>query len=397
MRIAFFVVGLAIVACGRVGRLGERLLDRRTPRERYLDGLEAAGLERHALVRDWITASERALAHAPIVTAPHREEVDLPPSEPAAIGLRVSLRRGQLVRFEVGLAGDTVTSIFLDARFAGSTGDSLGDRVAEADEGERAVEFEPRRDGFYVLRAQPELFRGGRFSVSLTIAPTLAFPVSGKGEREIRSRWGASRDGGTRRHQGVDIFAPRGTPVLAASPGRVVEVGENELGGLVVWIRDARGNVQYYAHLSTQLVADGQSVSTGDTIGLVGNTGNARTTPSHLHFGVYRRGEGPVDPFWFLHRPPGSPPALSVDTTLLGGFARAVGRNVVVRRSPLPNGDTVRVVGPADSMRVLAGSGRWYRVELADGTQGFLAGRAATRHPVPGPTTARGTGVVSAP
>lgn len=269
--------------------------------------------------------------------------------------------------------------------------------MAEADSGRRSVELEPRRDGWYLFRAQPELLRGGRFSVSLTVAPTLAFPVSGRGEREILSRWGASRDGGRRRHHGIDIFAPRGTPVLAASTGRVVEVGENELGGLVVWLRDERGNAQYYAHLSAQLVAAGTTVAPGDTIGLVGNTGNARTTPPHLHFGIYRRGEGPVDPFWFLHRPPGRIPALDVDTTLLGGFARPRLAGAVVRRGPRGDADTLRVIGPADSVRIVAAAGRWFRVQLADGAQGFLAARAAAPHPVADPITVQGTGVVAAP
>lgn len=390
-------VALALGGCARIDDLADRLMDRRPPRERYLAGLAAAGLDRHALVRDWIAAGERALSDAPTVTSPHREEVVLPDDQPAAIGLRIELRRGQSVRFEVDLPGDTTSAIFVDARPAGTTGDSLGQPVAEADSGRRSVEFEPRRDGWYLFRAQPELLRGGRFSVSLTVAPTLAFPVSGRGEREILSRWGASRDGGRRRHHGIDIFAPRGTPVLAASTGRVVEVGENELGGLVVWLRDERGNAQYYAHLSAQLVAAGTTVAPGDTIGLVGNTGNARTTPPHLHFGIYRRGEGPVDPFWFLHRPPGRIPALDVDTTLLGGFARPRLAGAVVRRGPRGDADTLRVIGPADSVRIVAAAGRWFRVQLADGAQGFLAARAAAPHPVADPITVQGTGVVAAP
>ncbi len=394
---ALGTVGFALAGCGRIDDLAHRLTDRRPARERYLAGLTAAGLDRHALVRDWIAAGEKALADAPAVTSPHREEVDLPTSQAGAIGLRIELRRGQSVRFEVDLPGDSVTTIFLDAHHAGTAGDSLRQPVAAADSGARAVEFEPRQDGWYLFRAQPELFRGGRFAVSVAIAPTLAFPVAGRDELAIRSRWGASRDGGRRRHQGIDIFAPKGTPVLAASNGRIVDVGENELGGLVVWLRDERGNGHYYAHLSTQLVTPGAVVAPGDTIGLVGNTGNARTTPPHLHFGIYRRGEGPVDPFWFLHRPPGSVAGLQVDTTLLGGFVRPRAIGTVVRRGPHPDADTLRVVGPSDSVRVVAASGRWFRIRLDDGSHGFIPGRLAAPHPVANQTAPRGTGVVSAP
>lgn len=388
---------LGAIGCRDVKQLADRLVDRRPPRVRYLAGLSQSGLEQTALVRDWVTAGERAWLDAAVVTSPHREEVELPRHEPAAIGLRLPLKRGQLVRFEVTLPGDTVTAIFLDARFAGVDGDSVGATEAESGAGERAVSFEPRRDGWYLFRAQPELLRGGRFTVTLTVSPTLAFPVSGRSEKNVLSRWGASRDGGKRSHQGIDIFAPRGTPVLAASAGRVVGVGENELGGLVVWVRDERGNAQYYAHLSEQLVAEGAAVAPGDTLGLVGNTGNARTTPAHLHFGIYRRGEGPLDPFWFIHRPPGTLSRVSVDTMALGGFVRVRTGQAPIRRGPSGAADTVRVVGRADSARVMAAAGGWYRVKLADGTQGFVLGRSVERMGREEPSGARGTGVVSAP
>ena len=93
---------------------------------------------------------------------------------------------------------------------------------------------------------------------------------------------------------------------MAAAPGTVTRVNETNLGGKVVWLRDTLGNSLYYAHLDSQAVSSGMQVNIGDTLGFVGNTGNARTTPPHLHFGVYRRGEGPVDPWWFLHRPRGA-------------------------------------------------------------------------------------------
>ena len=88
---------------------------------------------------------------------------------------------------------------------------------------------------------------------------------------------------------------------LAASRGIVTSVGTNRLGGNVVWVWDPeRRQSQYYAHLSRQAVSLGTRVEAGEIIGYVGNTGNARSTSPHLHFGIYSFGEGPIDPFPYI-------------------------------------------------------------------------------------------------
>src|SRR5690606_10594668 len=153
-------------------------------------------------------------------------------------------------------------------------------------------------------------------------------------------------------------------------------VRETPSGGKVVWLRDeARGQSLYYAHLDSQLVADGMWVEPGDTVGLVGNTGNARTTPPHLHFGIYRRGEGPVDPYWFLYRPPAEPPRLAVDTASFGKWTRAARDGIRLRAAPADGAPALAELPRHTAMRVLAGTGSWYRVRLPDGTVGFVAGR----------------------
>jgi len=363
-------------ACSEMGRFANELVDRRPPREKYLSGLANAGLSETALVKDWIAAGQAALEHAPVVTSPHEELVALPRGEPLAVGLKVELKRGQLARLDVMMTADTVAQVFIDVWRADSLANGLVEVVTEAGAGQRVIEWEPRLDGWYVVRVQPELLRGGRLAVRLTVAPTLAFPVTGRGEADILSKWGAPRDGGRRSHQGIDIFARRGTPVIAARRGRILEVAENDWGGLVVWLADDRGNRHYYAHLSAQLVTAGSEVEVGDTIGLVGNTGNARTTPPHLHFGIYRRGQGPVDPYWFLHRPPGRLPRLLADTSMLGSHARRRVADATVRRAPRAGTDTVRTLAATDSVRVLAATGGWYRVVMSDGSHGFVWARS---------------------
>jgi len=90
-------------------------------------------------------------------------------------------------------------------------------------------------------------------------------------------------------HHGDDIFAPLGAPVLAVADGTVFSVGWNDIGGWRLWLRDGQGNEFYYAHLSayTALAVDGRHVHAGDVLGFVGNTGDAATTPFHLHFEVH--------------------------------------------------------------------------------------------------------------
>ena len=136
-------------------------------------------------------------------------------------------------------------------------------------------------DGQHLLRVQPELLRTGRYTLRIQREPSLAFPVHGKNDVAVGSFWGVDRDAGARRHEGIDIFAKRGTPVVAAAAGLITRVNETPRGGKVVWLADTEhGQHMYYAHLDQQLVQPGQTVQTGDTLGLVGNTGNARTTPA---------------------------------------------------------------------------------------------------------------------
>lgn len=120
--------------------------------------------------------------------------------------------------------------------------------------------------------------------------PLLMNPVVGASRQSIISFYGDARDGGKRRHEGIDIFAPKGTIVVAPSDGVITSVGYNSLGGKVIWMNDSRRKHSYYfAHLDSQIVRSGVIVKQGDTLGTVGNTGNARRTRSHLHFGIYQK------------------------------------------------------------------------------------------------------------
>ncbi len=127
-------------------------------------------------------------------------------------------------------------------------------------------------------------------------------PVEGaRAGRDFRNDWGYPRFP-NRWHQGNDIFASRGTPVVAVADGVVVRMNsasnQQPLGGITVTYRTSDGSEWYNAHLDgiASGISPGVSVSRGQRIGTVGNTGNALTTPPHLHLGRRYNG-GWVNPY----------------------------------------------------------------------------------------------------
>lgn len=130
----------------------------------------------------------------------------------------------------------------------------------------------------------------------------LAMPVRGVIKSKVGDSWQAPRDGGVRQHQGQDIFAPRGTPVLSATDGYVIRIGENKLGGRTVSVIGAGGRMYYYAHLDAYApdIKFGDYVTPETVLGFVGTTGNAAGTSPHLHFGVYSSGEA-INPLPLLN------------------------------------------------------------------------------------------------
>jgi murein DD-endopeptidase MepM/ murein hydrolase activator NlpD len=131
----------------------------------------------------------------------------------------------------------------------------------------------------------------------------LRMPVVGVTGHHLDDSWGAPRDGGERRHKGIDIFAPRGTQIVAVADGIISFIGDQPKGGHCIWLTTESGTSFYYAHLDRWApgLYEGMEVESGDLIGFVGNTGNAVTTPPHLHFGVNQNDEM-VNPYPVLTR-----------------------------------------------------------------------------------------------
>lgn len=113
--------------------------------------------------------------------------------------------------------------------------------------------------------------------------------------------WGAPRSGG-RHHMGTDVFAPMGSPAYAVIDGVIRRESTSDNGGLQVYLRGSDGNEYFYAHMSAYVARPGQHVSAGEEIAKVGDTGNARGGPPHVHFEVHPGGGAPVNPYPYVRR-----------------------------------------------------------------------------------------------
>lgn len=133
----------------------------------------------------------------------------------------------------------------------------------------------------------------------------LVFPIDGPVELPLIDSFGFARMTGTpdeHWHEGIDIFAPEGTPLVATERSVVTRVGTGRLGGLKVWIHGESGIDWYYAHLSRFApgIAAGDALEAGDLIGFVGTSGNAVGTPPHVHLQMHPGGGRPTDPYPLL-------------------------------------------------------------------------------------------------
>jgi murein DD-endopeptidase MepM/ murein hydrolase activator NlpD len=137
----------------------------------------------------------------------------------------------------------------------------------------------------------------------------LTIPVEGIEASDLAGSFDDERSGG-RRHEAMDILAPRNTPVLAVEDGRIARLFESKAGGLTIYQFDPTATyAYYYAHLERYAkgLTDGDRVRRGQVIGYVGTTGNAPPGTPHLHFAVFKLTDqkrwwdgSAIDPFLVL-------------------------------------------------------------------------------------------------
>lgn len=365
LRPIFLIMVMLVAAC-KSGPFN--LLKPATPHLQYERKLVSAGLDQNTMGRAWITKANSLLPNAIGIKVPYKETGYFAADKVDGASFKFSLQRGQLLTARLSKQSVSDFAIYMDIWERKDNGEFKV--LAFADSLGAEIQLEAKRSGEYFLRLQPELLGSGSYTLELAIGPSLAYPLKAVNRKQIQSFFGVGRDNNTRRHEGIDIFSNFRTPVLAIAGGTVTRVNENNLGGKVVWLRPrGKDYTLYYAHLDEQIATAGQEVLIGDTLGLMGNTGNAKTTPPHLHFGIYTS-EGAVDPLPFVDPLIPAVPSINSDIAKLNATLRTLNRAVeVADNQQLLNPESLK---QNTIVRVLAAVGNQYKIELPNGKIGYI-------------------------
>ena len=344
------------------------IFDKKTGHEAYSDKIQKLGLQQTALGKKWFIASSTAITAPVPVQLPYKETGYFAADRPEAMAWSFATKRGEQLTIELSkiplngnwLFGDLFSSVNGTTRL-----------IQSMDSTTNILRYTAKENANYIFRLQPELIQSGSYTIVIKAGPSLAFPVANPGpQNRIISYWGAGRDKGARKHEGVDIAGKFRTPVVAVGDGYVSSVSENKLGGKVVFVQSAQSNESwYYAHLDSQVAVSGQHVKTGDVVGLMGNTGNAKYTVTHLHFGIYTGG-GAIDPLPFIQPDDKQPEAIKVPVGLLGKTMRVSARGATVfvaPKTPVPENAVNMPV------RITAATGELYKIILPGGQVRFVA------------------------
>jgi murein DD-endopeptidase MepM/ murein hydrolase activator NlpD len=352
---------------------------KKSPREKYADRLVSAGLRETGMGSLWFAAAEKSLNQPLSITIPYKETGYFAADKPGAEGYIFPARQGEQLSVAISIIPVNGSLLFAELWEAGENGKP---RLLEAvDTTTLAFQYEIEKNGKYLIRLQPELLRGIEYTLTIIAGPSLAFPVRAIDSPHIKSFWGVPRDGGRRSHEGIDIFAKKRTPVIAIADGRITRAGENKLGGKVISMRPKGKKYSlYYAHLDEQIARDGQRVHKGDVLGLVGNTGNAITTPPHLHFGIYAT-SGAVDPLPFVDTDRPKPKEITASTFRLNKY---VHNNSAANMYATPFADVENFIklDANNLLYISAATGNWYKVTCPDGSEGFVNSSSITSQPL---------------
>lgn len=363
---SILVLLLIITACKQARQVADIII-RPTPRELYARQMENDS----ALFIPWENAFKNVFMDSIEIELPYVEQGTFFTKNMDIYSYNVMLQRGEVLHAEIRT--DTLLlPVFID--LYEQTSDSLSkyDFVAQNESGQKSLEKAVEKSAIYKIIIQAGIGTTAHFELELYSTPSYSFPVTGKDNAAIQSFWGAERDGGLRSHKGVDIFADRGTPVVAVTEGRVSFTGNRGLGGKQVWLKSGLlGNSIYYAHLDSILVKTGKRVQIGDTLGLVGNTGNARTTATHLHFGVYEGYRGAIDPLPFIRindMPTANQETISFESPKITISASKAN----LRQSPFVQAEKIGEANRGDTLSILGINKKWAHIKTETGQKAYI-------------------------
>lgn len=358
-----FLLYLGVVLfLGRCNKITD-VFQAESPREKYAHGLEKSPLAHNGIVKTWQQTADSVLDKPVAVDLPFQTKIVYFSDEAHAWAWQVPLPQGRTLHAHVAQT-DTAQQVFLDLFSVDGGRPTLKKSLQDS-----ILSYTANESQSLIIRVQAELLVNGSATLTFTDNPSMEFPVQNGIRADIGSFWGDPRDGGRRQHKGVDIFAERGTPVLATADGWITRTGNRGLGGKQVWLR-ANGKSMYYAHLDSISSHPGQKVSRGDTLGFVGNSGNARTTPTHLHFGIYDHGA--INPLPFIDFANITAEPVSADPKMFAKWGRIASGKANVRPLPSTKQSPIATLSQNNPVQIIGGIGEWYRVKLPDGRPGFI-------------------------
>lgn len=393
MKPVFFILATVSITLYSCTTSKSPLFRKITAHEKYGNSLKNAGLAQTAIGKDWFIAAEKGLQQPQKIQIPFEETGYFAAETPSAAGYLFDVKRGEKIHVYIRSRKDTSAELFAEIYRITDNGQKL---LQAFNNIEDTIGESAKADGKFLIRVQPELLVSLEYTIHIISGPSLAFPVDSSGNPRFISYWGAGRDAGARKHEGVDIRAKFRTPALAAADGTVFRVGNNRLGGKIVFLRDSEtGNNLYYAHLDSQIAKTGQTVKIGDTLGLIGKTGNAINTVPHLHFGIYTEG-GAVNPYPFIDPKILMPKKISAPLTYLNEWIRALSPVSIYESADL-KASKLAAIGKNEVVKAVAATVDWYKIITPTGITGYIKSRNVTDKPLHTKTVASTLVLMNAP
>jgi len=374
--VGFLMLALVQISCNP---LISGVFSKKTVREKYEDKMKKDSGKNNPSVNAWLNAAEYSLNNPLSIPPTYSESGIFSANNHTATSLKVFIKRGQKLVARLNKTSARPYAVYMDLWHAADavTGAAL-EYILAADTANNSLEYIATKDERLIIRYQPQIATDGNYEISISPMASFTFPIAAAAKSNIGSFWGDGRDGGARKHEGIDIFAAAKSPAVAVADGYITSVSENILGGKVIFMQPDNSNYNiYYAHLHQQLVTTGQRVKAGEVIGLTGNTGNALHTASHLHFGIYTF-SGAIDPLAFVEKT--KEPATKMENKVLNP-AMITSRQTKLY-TDLSILQPIATLNKDITLQAEAFNGKYYRVILPDGRKAFAEAKNLTTQKV---------------